>query len=54
MVEGIVLETRRDEVRGVTSIVVEQAGGDKVSICGLGARFEDFEAKRIRVKALKS
>ncbi|MEM0506994.1 MAG: TrmB family transcriptional regulator sugar-binding domain-containing protein [Thermosphaera sp.] len=50
-VEGVAVETRRDELKGITSIVVELADGNRVSVGGLGARYEDFAAVKIRVKA---
>ncbi|MEM4889650.1 MAG: hypothetical protein QXJ64_09460 [Thermosphaera sp.] len=36
-VKGVEVETRRDELKGITSIVVELADGNRVSIVGLGA-----------------
>ena len=50
-VEGVAVETRRDELKGITSIVVELANGNRASIGGLGARYEDFAALKIRVRA---
>ncbi|MEZ0345298.1 MAG: TrmB family transcriptional regulator sugar-binding domain-containing protein [Infirmifilum sp.] len=50
-VEGYVVGIRREELRGITSIDLLTADGARVSIGGLGARYEDFEAHRIRVSA---
>lgn len=51
-VEGLAVETVKDELKGITSITLELADGRRVAIGGLGARYEDFEARRIEVRVV--
>lgn len=46
---GKPIDIIRDKLREITSLIIELSDGSRISVGGVGAVFEDFEARRITV-----
>ncbi|MEM1638845.1 MAG: TrmB family transcriptional regulator sugar-binding domain-containing protein [Desulfurococcaceae archaeon] len=52
VIKGKPIDVVRDKLREITTLIIEGEGGSRISIGGLGATFEDFEAHRITVSSI--